>query len=76
MPHLVILCDGMEVLIAVYSKNGMPYVVLSDLLNLHDLNELEMQVVDEVLLSNILKVDFKPCYESNGKRPSSKVRRT
>ena len=29
-----------------YSKNGMPYVVLSDLLNLPDLNKLEGQLVN------------------------------
>ena len=30
VPRVVILCGGMEVLIAVYSKSSMPYVVLSD----------------------------------------------
>ena len=39
----------MEVLIAVYSENRMPYVVLSDLLNLLDLNNVEVQLVDAVL---------------------------
>ena len=42
----------MEVLIATYSENGMPYVTLSDQLNLPDLNKLEVQLVDEVLLSD------------------------
>ena len=49
VPRRVRLCNRMEVLIAVYSENRMPYVVLSDLLNLLDLNNVEVQLVDAVL---------------------------
>ena len=45
VPHVVRLCDGMEVLIAAYSENGIRYVTLSDKPNLPNLNKLEVLLV-------------------------------
>ena len=53
VPRLVTLDDGKEVLIAYYSKNGMPYVSLVDLLNLPDLTvENQEDIEDEIFLSD------------------------
>ena len=58
IPRVVYLYDGAEVLIVIYSENGIPYVDLHELLNLTNMNQdSEVNQLDDMMISDDMQVN-------------------